>query len=137
MLGKLMSSEAPFAKRTDYFQPGAIDARMASLIVASQHPATPPVCAEDLADGTWYVTKWLDTTTLDASIDDTIGPSASTHKGGGKVPANDSTSKVPFENQQIHVLNDTIVVWREYDLGTVGDLIFEATGVRPEVEEQE
>ena len=117
-------SKADFQKRRDWFQNGHITPEVAVKIIdhAQRVGIAPAMTAEELGNGKYFVTKWRDTRKLDTQ-----------HENDAKIEANTRDS----HGAPASVLEEKVLVWREFHRTTVAELILEATGIAPEVEEIE
>jgi len=116
-------SKDQFQKRRDWFQNGTITPEVAVKIMdyAQRVGLVDPPTAQDLGDGTHFVTRWRDTRQLDAV---TVGDDP-------------DAARTTATTEQCPPLEEKILVWREFKRTTVADLIWEATGHAPEVDEVE
>ena len=113
-------STSEFRKRKDWFKGGAVSPEVAVKILEHAHRLEiwEQMTAAELGNGKYFVTKWKDTRGLETT-------SPIEGDGSGGLP------------ESINLLEDKLVIWTELYRVTVGQLIQDATGQTPEIEEQE
>ena len=137
LLEKLKTKpKGEFEKSKDWFSPGALSQEQADRLLkaARQQDGWEQITPETLSDGTYFVAEMPDLITLDEAYH---GSKAEALRAGGEMVRSPGLLAKEKADPYTAGFPRLCVIWHETKAITVHELIRQATGSDPEVEERE